>query len=115
MIAICVDDEPLVLQLTLSLFRDLKQFDQVEGFGGSLEALDWLEKNMDHKLNFLEKEGIKMAVRNAKTVGDLLQTALGPIAPKWLVAGICEVASGAAATARAPGPPQRRLRRLMRR
>ena len=45
MIAICVDDEPLVLQLTLSLFRDLKQFDQVEGFGGSLEALDWLEKN----------------------------------------------------------------------
>jgi len=39
--------------------------------------VDWLEKNMDHKLNFLEKEGIKMAVRNAKTVGDLLQTALG--------------------------------------
>ncbi len=39
--------------------------------------VNWLEKNMDHKLNFLEKEGIKMAVRNAKTVGDLLQTALG--------------------------------------
>ena len=38
--------------------------------------MDWFEKNKDHKLNFLEKEGIKMAVRKANTVGDLLQTAL---------------------------------------
>ena len=43
MTAICVDDEPLVLQLTLSLFRDLPRFDEVEGFAGPLEALDWLE------------------------------------------------------------------------
>ena len=43
MTAICVDDEPLVLQLTLSLFRDLPRFDRVEGFAGPLEALDWLE------------------------------------------------------------------------
>ena len=40
MTAICVDDEPLVLQLSLSLVRELKQFEQVEGFGGSVEALD---------------------------------------------------------------------------
>ena len=45
MTAICVDDEPLVLQLTLSLFRDLPQFDRVEGFAGPLEALDWLEEH----------------------------------------------------------------------
>ena len=38
---------------------------------------DWFEKNKDHKLNFLEKEAIKMAVRKADTVGDLLETALG--------------------------------------
>ena len=38
---------------------------------------DWFAKNKDHKLNFLEKEAIKMAVRKADTVGDLLQTALG--------------------------------------
>lgn len=38
--------------------------------------MDWFEKNKDHKLNFIEKEGIKMAVRKAETVGDLLQTAL---------------------------------------
>ena len=39
--------------------------------------MDWFEQNKDHKLNFIEKEGIKMAVRQADTVGDLLQTALG--------------------------------------
>ena len=39
--------------------------------------IDWFEKNQDHKLNFLEKEASKMAVRKAATVGDLLETALG--------------------------------------
>ena len=38
--------------------------------------MDWFEENKDHKLNFIEKEGIKIAVRKAETVGDLLQTAL---------------------------------------
>ena len=38
--------------------------------------MDWFEDNKDHKLNFIEKEGIKLAVRKAETVGDLLQTAL---------------------------------------
>ncbi|MBR6165473.1 MAG: hypothetical protein IKQ45_06055 [Clostridia bacterium] len=38
--------------------------------------LDWFEQNKGHKLNLIEKEGIKMAVRRASTVGDLLQTAL---------------------------------------
>ncbi len=37
---------------------------------------EWIEKYEDHKLTFLEKEGIKLAVRQADTVGDLLQTAL---------------------------------------
>ena len=39
--------------------------------------MDLFEENKDHKLNFLEKEAIKLAVRKAGTVGDLLQTALG--------------------------------------
>ena len=38
--------------------------------------MDWFDENKDHKLNFIEKEGIKLAVRKADTVGDLLQTAL---------------------------------------
>ena len=38
--------------------------------------MDWFEENKDHKLNFVEKEAIKLAVKKANTVGDLLQTAL---------------------------------------
>ena len=39
--------------------------------------MDWFEQNKDHKLNFIEKEAIKLAVWKANTVGDLLKTALG--------------------------------------
>ena len=38
--------------------------------------MDWFEANKDHKLNLLEKEAIKLAVKRAGTVGDLLKTAL---------------------------------------
>ena len=38
---------------------------------------DWIEENKDHKLNLLEKEAIKLAVKKAGTVGDLLDKALG--------------------------------------
>ena len=38
--------------------------------------MDWFEENKDHKMNFIEKEAVKMAVRRAETVGDLLKTAL---------------------------------------
>ncbi len=38
--------------------------------------LEWFEKNREHKLNFIEKEAIKVAVKKADTVGDLLNTAL---------------------------------------
>ena len=42
---ICVDDEPLVLQLTASMCRELPQFDEVESFAGPNEALEWMEQN----------------------------------------------------------------------
>ena len=38
---------------------------------------DWFDQNKNHRMNFLEKEAIKLAVRKADTVGDLLKTALG--------------------------------------
>ena len=38
--------------------------------------MNWFEENKDHKLNFVEKEAIKLAVKRAGTVGDLLKTAL---------------------------------------
>ena len=36
----------------------------------------WLMQNKDHKLNFLEKQAIKLALGRAETVNDLVETAL---------------------------------------
>ncbi len=36
----------------------------------------WLEENREHKLNFLEKETVKLAISRAKTVGELVDSAL---------------------------------------
>ena len=38
--------------------------------------LDWFEEHKEDKLNFLAKEAIKLEVRRADAVGDLLATAL---------------------------------------
>ena len=38
--------------------------------------LDWFEEHQNDKLNFLAKEAIKLEVKRANTVGDLLKTAL---------------------------------------
>ena len=38
--------------------------------------MDWFSENKDHKLNFIEKEAIRLAVKKADTVGDLMKTAL---------------------------------------
>ena len=38
--------------------------------------LQWFEQNKDHKLNFLEKQAVKLAIGKAETVGDLMETAL---------------------------------------
>ncbi len=67
MTAICVDDEPLVLQLTISLVRELPQFERVEGFSGSMEAMVWLETNHPD-VAFLDIDmptinGISLAIR----------------------------------------------------
>ena len=67
MTAICVDDEPLVLQLSLSLIRELPQFEEVEGFGGSVEALDWLETHRPDlallDIDMPAINGISLAIR----------------------------------------------------
>ena len=43
--AICVDDEPLILNLTVSLCRELPELDEVEGFLNAQDALGYLECN----------------------------------------------------------------------
>jgi len=45
MIAICVDDEPLITDYVASLCRELPQIDEVRGFLLAQEALDWLKEN----------------------------------------------------------------------
>ena len=37
---------------------------------------NWIENNKEHKLSFIEKEAIKMALRRCNTLEDLLKTAL---------------------------------------
>lgn len=39
--------------------------------------VDWFDKNQDHKITFIEKEAIKMMLRKAGTVGELVDTVLG--------------------------------------
>ena len=43
MIALCVDDEILIMQLTLSMCRELPEISGVQGFTDAAEALAWLE------------------------------------------------------------------------
>ena len=38
--------------------------------------VDWFEKNRDHEITFLEREAIKVMLKKAKTVDDLMETAL---------------------------------------
>ena len=37
---------------------------------------DWIEEHENDKLNFITKEAIRLEVRKAGTVGDLIRTAL---------------------------------------
>ncbi len=38
--------------------------------------VEWLEANKDHKIGLLEREAIKLALHQAKTVGDLANLAV---------------------------------------
>ena len=64
---VCVDDEPLILHLTMSLCQELSQVDEVEGFAGSREALDWFAANSADlallDVDMPEINGIELAKR----------------------------------------------------
>ena len=38
--------------------------------------VDWFDKNKDHRISFLEKEAIKLVLKKAETVGELMETVL---------------------------------------
>ena len=41
--AICIDDEELILNMTVTMCQDLPQIDEVQGFTDAVEALKWME------------------------------------------------------------------------
>ena len=45
MIVICVDDEPLVLQMNVSLCKDIPGISDAVGFTNAEDSLDWLKQN----------------------------------------------------------------------
>ena len=65
--AICVDDEELILQLTMSLCRELPVLDEVYGFETAEETIAWLEKNTTDisvlDIDMPGMNGIKLAER----------------------------------------------------
>ena len=64
--AICIDDEELILNMTVSMCEKLPQLDEVHGFSDAMEALKWLDKNsLDIALldiDMPEINGIQMAM-----------------------------------------------------
>ncbi len=64
---ICVDDEPLILNMTVDLCRELPQNPDVKGFSNAKDTLLWLE---DHTadialldINMPDMSGLELAVR----------------------------------------------------
>ncbi|MBR2779250.1 MAG: response regulator transcription factor, partial [Firmicutes bacterium] len=62
---ICVDDEELILQMTVSLCEEMDEISEVNGFLSAGETLDWLQ---DHEpdialldINLPDMDGITLA------------------------------------------------------
>ena len=65
--AICIDDEELILNMTVTMCQDLPQIDEVQGFTDAVEALKWMEYHpvdiafMD--IDMPEINGIELAAK----------------------------------------------------
>lgn len=72
---VCVDDEKLVLDLVVRLCRQMPQISEVEGFTGSMEALEYLKNNTADiallDIDMPDINGIKLAVRIKKMHPDM--------------------------------------------
>lgn len=70
MTIVCVDDEPLVLELTVSMCRELPQEPTVVGFSKARDVLEWMEKNTADivllDINMPDMDGLTLAARIKK-------------------------------------------------
>lgn len=64
---LCVDDETLVLGLTVSMCRQLPETPEVVGFSRSAQALEWLEENAPEiallDINMADMNGLVLAAK----------------------------------------------------
>lgn len=72
---ICIDDEPLILNMTVALCRELSEKPEVVGFSNAADALCWLS---DHTadvalldINLPDMNGIELAARIRETAPNL--------------------------------------------
>ncbi len=65
--AICVEDEVLLLEMTVTMCQELQRFDEVKGFLRAREALTWLEEHPADvallDINIPDMDGITLAAR----------------------------------------------------
>ena len=68
---ICIDDEPLILNMTVALCRELPNAPEVCGFEKAADALRWLEDHMADiallDINLPDMNGIELAARLRET------------------------------------------------
>ncbi len=68
---ICIDDEPLILNMTASLCRELSAKPEVCGFSNAKDALSWLSEHAADvallDINMPDMNGIELAARIRKT------------------------------------------------
>ena len=75
---ICIDDEPLILQMTVSLCKELaadRAENEVFGFGSPAKALEWLENERADiallDINMPGMSGLELAARIREKDGDI--------------------------------------------
>ena len=93
---ICIDDEPLILNMTVALCRELPAKPEVNGFSNAKDALNWLESHTADvallDINMPDMNGLALAAKiqqlhpvKSLLVGTMATTNLMPHKPLQLL------------------------------